>query len=67
MTADERMYVKLGQSVEVEYEHIKIPGNVSEIGTVADDTGNYPVKITINENAAVDIGMFVSVSIPLEQ
>ena len=53
--------------MEVEYNNIKVPGNVSEIGIVAHDTGNYPVKITINENAAVDIGVFVSVNIPLEQ
>ena len=67
MTVDEKVYVRLGQDVEVEYKNVKIPGNVSEIGTVADETGNYPVKITINENADVDIGMFVSVNIPLEQ
>lgn len=67
LNADEKTFITLGQEVEVSYRGIVVPGVVSEVGSVADDTGNYPIKVTIDENAAVDIGMFVEIHIPLEQ
>lgn len=46
---------------------MRVSGIVSEMGTVADKTANYQIKITIDPVANVDIGMFADVHIPLQK
>lgn len=66
-TADEKNYIILGQTVDVVSKGESFSGTVTEIGTVADDSGNYLIKVLIDDDARVDIGSFVNVYMATQQ